>query len=89
MPKKSKPKVTAIYDDSQEMGEILIDGESEFLGNYWDFHPGCSGTQFRWKKKIIDLKGIWKENVTPIVLANLIAAKIGGTAVKKNAKIEV
>jgi hypothetical protein len=34
---------------------LLVDGELEMAGNAWDWHAGCSGTEFAG----YDLDGLW------------------------------
>lgn len=56
----------------------LMDGRHEiFLGNYWDFHAGCHGTELIMRDgKTIDLKDEWISN-RPFGLASLLTKKLG------------
>ena len=29
-------------DDNCEMAEVILDGKCVMMGNFWDFHPGCT-----------------------------------------------
>jgi len=43
----SKPKVRLSIYEPHDMARVTVNGEEIFLGNFWDFHPGCYGTKFR------------------------------------------
>lgn len=32
-------------DPSCEMAELVVNGKVVYVGNYWDFHPGCFGEE--------------------------------------------
>lgn len=74
---KPAPVVLKIWDSS-EMAEIWIGKSQEFVGNFWDYHPGCHGTKFKIKGKTLDVGKDWKG---PHSLAYLLANLIG-TSVK-------
>ncbi len=68
---------------SCEMAEIWQGKEQHFVGNYWDFHPGCMGTDFRINGKWKDVGREWKG---VDCLANLLARLTNATIVYKEYK---
>jgi len=40
---KDKNVILLRQDYSCEMAEVQLNGQQVFLGNYWDYHPGCHG----------------------------------------------
>lgn len=73
------------------MAEIREGVHRLCLGNYWDFHAGCSGTQVRFKDgTIIDFKDEWPRNLSmPTFIAKMIADRIGATLVMKQRKTPI
>lgn len=41
---KSKKIHLKVCEDSS-MAWVYIDGVREYVGNFWDYHPGCFGTK--------------------------------------------
>ena len=65
------------------MAMIKQGKEIIFLGNYWDFHPGCHGTEFRLENgSIVNVNNF----SGPRNFAELIARKIGVKVVVKERK---
>lgn len=77
---KKKSVITVAKYESHEMGFILVDGNSVFTGNYWDFHSGCHGTKIAG----YDLSGIWDSGMTS--LAGALKSKM--EAAGKSVEIE-
>jgi len=74
---------------ANEMAELHCGSSELFCGNYWDFHPGCMGTDLSDKENGIDcnLKGIWTSNIRgPHALADLVAKHLGRKLVVKTFK---
>lgn len=67
----STPVYLSVHPDTL-MAQIRMDGKQMFLGNYWDFHPGCHGPI----SGITDFNG-------PEDLAQQLAAKFKKTMIKK------
>ncbi|MHC4799321.1 MAG: hypothetical protein ACYTF1_22010 [Planctomycetota bacterium] len=70
-----------------EMAE-LREGKSEtlFIGNFWDFHPGCHGTEITFANgDTIDFIDEW-DFVGPKPTARMIANKINAKLVIKERK---
>lgn len=65
---------------SNEMAEIVQGNVKHFLGNYWDFHPGCMGTEFRLHGENggwTDIGRNWRgTHSLAQLLANLTGAKL-------------
>ncbi len=40
---KEKNIIILKEDFSCEMAEVDLNGENVFMGNFWDYHPGCYG----------------------------------------------
>lgn len=38
-----KHQITVLIDESCEAAEVLLDGKTVMRGNFWDFHPYCTG----------------------------------------------
>lgn len=43
-----------------EMARVKLNGEIIFLGNFWDYHPGCHGTVWEVNGKNIELGDDWE-----------------------------
>lgn len=65
------------------MAEINQGEKNVFLGNYWDFHPGCHGTELWVNNKYVDIGRQW---VGPHGLAQLLAAKAKTKVITKEYK---
>jgi len=44
-------------DDNCEMAEVLLDGKYLMGGNFWDFHPDCTGTSSRTTEQFGEFRG--------------------------------
>jgi hypothetical protein len=42
-----KAKIILLNNPEYEMAVISYKGEDIFIGNYWDFCPGCHGSVFK------------------------------------------
>ena len=51
--------------EDYEAASVLVNGEVVFRGNYWDFHPGCSGSVIAGE----ELRGIWDSGMESLVTA--------------------
>jgi hypothetical protein len=38
--------VTFLTCKRHQMAEIQVNGEQLYVGNYWDYHPGCHGIPY-------------------------------------------
>lgn len=86
MKKASKVKAPIVLKiwNGNEMAEIVQGKESLDLGNFWDFHPGCSGTKFKINGKFVDLKKKWTEDIRgPHAVAAMVAKAAGVKLVVK------
>lgn len=81
-------KITVVIHEEEEMAELLDGRHSIRMGNFWDFHAGCQGTNIELKDGTqIDFSQEWKRHVTrPHDVANMIAKKIGATVVTRYRK---
>ena len=74
--------LTIWYGD--EMAEISQGGEQLDYGNFWDFHPGCSGTKFLINGKWVDLNKQWNESIRgPEAVAKMVAKAAGAKLIIK------
>lgn len=48
-------KVEIIYNENEEMMKIVVDGESIFFGNYWDFSREPKSLEKLFKKMGVDV----------------------------------
>ncbi len=90
--KAVKPrKLTLWIYEPDEMAELREGVHQLRLGNYWDFHAGCSGTKMLFKDgKVIDFKKEWNDMVrTPMSVAQMVALKIGATVDVKYRKTPI
>lgn len=83
-------RIVAETYEPHEMAQVKVNGRVVHMGNYWDFHPGCQGTEMYIdgfkdeiidgkcvpKGLVIDLEDIWDGRCSPKTLANLIAMKL-------------
>ena len=70
------PVISVDLYQPESMAQVRHGKEVIFLGNTWDFHPGCHGTTFPLNRlgttvEIGDFRG-------PSDLAHQIAAKVNG-----------
>jgi hypothetical protein len=88
-PQKNKARVLTLWlYEPHEMAELKEGRHTLHLGNYWDFHAGCSGSVMIFADGTrIDFKKEWNETIRrPLPVANMVAAKIGATVVIKHRK---
>ncbi len=72
--------VAETYEPS-EMAQVVVNRRVVFIGNFWDFHPGCYGTEITVRDNTknpinIDLDDVWGRKCSAKTLANLIAMKL-------------
>jgi hypothetical protein len=61
---------------ANNMAELLDGKTTVFIGNTWDWHPGCHGTTLRLRRKLVDIK--WPDYVRgPHAVAQMIAEQVG------------
>lgn len=65
------------------MAKVLQGKTTLFLGNFWDFHPGCHGTIFRLEDGTeIEIPNFYG----PRNFAEIVARRIGGKVKVKERK---
>lgn len=78
----TKTIVLQIYRP-HSMAKVLQGKKTLFLGNFWDFHPGCHGTTFHLEDgSDIEIKDFYGCRN----FAELVARKIGGKVKVKERK---
>lgn len=66
LPTDDDELVISLLDcDDYEAALVLVNGDSVFSGNYWDFHPGCIGSVIADQ----ELAGLWDSGVESLVAA--------------------
>jgi hypothetical protein len=83
-----KRKLTLWFYEPHDMA-CLKEGRKElFLGNFWDFHAGCMGTEFEFADgTVINFDKQWTENIrSPLSVAQMVANEIGATIEIKHRK---
>ena len=79
---KKPRKLTIWFYSPHKMAELREGSHSIFMGNLWDFHPGCHGTVFTMKDgKKIDVGNTW---AGPGGLARELALRIEADVVTKD-----
>lgn len=46
---KKQRTVTLLTDGGCDMAEIRIGGKAIYVGNFWDYHPGCHGVPYGYR----------------------------------------
>ena len=80
--KSPEPYVLKVWPKSK-MAEIVQGNQHVFLGNFWDFHPGCHGTKLWVNDKYVDVGSQW---AGAFDLARLLAAKAKSKVIIKEYK---
>lgn len=87
--KNKKQRVLTLWlYEPYEMAKLKDGRCTLHVGNYWDFHAGCSGTKISFKDgNIIDFEKEWTDGIRrPWSMAEMVAKKIGATVVIKKRK---
>jgi hypothetical protein len=79
---KVEPYILKIWPKNQ-MAEIMQGDQCVFIGNFWDFHPGCHGTKMWINDKYVDIGRQWAGAHD---LAYLLAAKAKSKVIVKEYK---
>jgi hypothetical protein len=77
---KQKPLTLKIWERN-EMAELVQGKESLHLGNFWDFHAGCMGTEFIFEDgSKHDFEKEWTDEIrTPEAVAEMVASYLDTT----------
>ena len=88
MAKKKRRKLTLWIHEPYEMAALKEGNHVLHIGNYWDFHAGCYGTEMIFADgSSIDFKKEWTEHIRrPLAVAHMVANKIGADVVVKYRK---
>ena len=86
--KTKNRKITLWLHAKEEMAAIREGKHTLLLGNYWDFHAGCYGTEMVFADgSKIDFAEEWGENIRgPLPVAEMIARRISATIEIKKRK---
>lgn len=86
--KKKKRVLTLSLYEPHEMAVLKEGKHVLFLGNYWDFHSGCCGTEITFEDGVtIDFEHQWNDGIRrPWSMAEMVAKKIGATVETKYRK---